>query len=277
MRCRGYEVPGRGVTRVHQPGQAVVIALRTQRRQAGHAHTGPLRRLPQRTLPAGMVLPVTVVMVPRRIVGRRAHGHRRRGDRNLFAVRDGLETNAGHRSAFVGSDMTHRGIGADSVRIQQTEEEQAQAQHAPQNRCRAAPLHTGGRPGRNHAVILTRLRSPLRCEGQEHCVNKPSAPESATPVRPTTGTGKELRQLQTVGTTPRGEDATGGGPAGGAPRPPRDWGAGPHAPPGGPPPAPPPGGGGAGGGPPAPPTVSWSCVSSCRPSCPSARSRRSGP
>lgn len=69
MRWRGYEVPGRGVTSVRQPGQAAVTALRAQRRQAGHAHTGPLRRLPQRALPADMVLPVlpvlpmTVVMV----------------------------------------------------------------------------------------------------------------------------------------------------------------------------------------------------------------------
>lgn len=144
MRYRCHEVAGRGVACVHQPAQAVVIAHRAQRRQAGHLDTGPLRGLPQRALPTGMVLTVTAVVVVRRIVGRLARGP---------------VGYVGYDDAFAGGEVTLRGIGADGVRIQQTEEKQAQAQHTPQNRCRAAPLHTGRRPGRNHAVILTRPES----------------------------------------------------------------------------------------------------------------------
>lgn len=199
MLYRSHDVLGRCVMSAHQLRQAVVtIARRAQRRQAGHADTGRLRRLPERALPTGVVLPVTLVTVARRIVRSLAREHCRRGTRNLFAVHGGREVNVGYRDAFVGRDVTYRGIGADGMRVQQTEEEQAQAHHAPQNRCRAAPLRTGGRPGCNHAVILTRPRNHSHFERREHCVNKPSCGCGCPPEEPTACTPTALDQLQTT-------------------------------------------------------------------------------
>jgi hypothetical protein len=77
-----------------------------------------------------MPLPMTVVMAIRRLT----LGERRRGTRNPLTFRIGLEMNAGHRSVFACGDMTHRGLRADGVCIQQAEEDQAQPEQTQQNR-----------------------------------------------------------------------------------------------------------------------------------------------
>ncbi|MCX4570693.1 hypothetical protein OOK48_30620 [Streptomyces viridodiastaticus] len=77
-----------------------------------------------------MLLSVAVVMAIRLLV---RHLHRR-GTRNVFMFGSWLEMNARRRDALVGGEVTHRRVRADGVRIQQTEEEQAQPQHTPQSR-----------------------------------------------------------------------------------------------------------------------------------------------
>ncbi|WP_405816503.1 hypothetical protein OG241_17995 [Streptomyces sp. NBC_01390] len=84
----------------------------------------------ERAVLAGVLLPMAVVMAGRSLV----RGLRRGGTRNAFDFGSGLEMSAGSRDTPVGREMTHRRIGADGMRIQQTAEEQAQPQHAPQNR-----------------------------------------------------------------------------------------------------------------------------------------------
>jgi len=130
MSYRGREVPPCGVTGAPRAKRLVVVARRVERRQAGHCDIGALRRLPQRTLLDGMPLSVAVWMAHRLLV--RQTG--RRGTRNARVFHNGLKMNAGCRDAIVHHEVTHRGLGTDGVRIQQTEEEQAQSQHTPQSR-----------------------------------------------------------------------------------------------------------------------------------------------
>lgn len=131
MRYRGHGVPCCGVAGVHRPGRiAVVTDRRMQRRQAGHGHGGALRGLPQRTVLAGVLLSMAVVVAGGLLV----RGLRRGGTRNAVAFGSGLKMSAGGRDAPFGCEVTHRRIRADGMRIQQTEEEQAQTQHVPQNR-----------------------------------------------------------------------------------------------------------------------------------------------
>lgn len=91
---------------------------------------GALRRLPERTFLASVMLPVVFVMAARCP----AHGHAMRGTRNARRLGGELEPNVRSRDTCLGSKVTHSGIGTDGVRVQQAENEQAQSQHAPQNR-----------------------------------------------------------------------------------------------------------------------------------------------
>ncbi|UUU25242.1 hypothetical protein [Streptomyces sp. DSM 40750] len=77
---------------------------------------------------------MTAVMARRRIFGRRADDHRR-GTRNRFVVHGRLKMIAGNGNALADGEVTHRGVGRDGVRIQQPEEEEAQAKQTPQSRC----------------------------------------------------------------------------------------------------------------------------------------------
>jgi hypothetical protein len=57
-----------------------------------------------------------------------------RGTRNVFEFHSWLEMPAGRHDALAGSEVTHRRVRADGVRIQQAEEEQTQPQHTHQSR-----------------------------------------------------------------------------------------------------------------------------------------------
>ncbi len=127
---RGREVPCRGGVTGGRRASRPVAVLRVQRRQTGLRYSGTLRRLPHRTVRIGVRLSVAVVMVLR-LLARRL---RRRGTRNVFVFGSWLEMSARRREALVGGEVTHRRVRADGVRIQQTEEEQAQPQHTPQSR-----------------------------------------------------------------------------------------------------------------------------------------------
>ncbi|MBP2056607.1 hypothetical protein J2Z21_009626 [Streptomyces griseochromogenes] len=61
MRHRGDKVPRSGVTHGQRPGHPALVALGIQRGEAGHDQIGSLRRVSQRTVLAGMLLPVAVV------------------------------------------------------------------------------------------------------------------------------------------------------------------------------------------------------------------------
>ena len=90
-----------------------------------------MRRLPQRTVLADVLLSVAaVVMAPGLLVGRLY----RCGTRNASVFGGGLKMSARHRDTLIGGEVTHRGIRARGMRIQQAEEEQAQSQHTPQSR-----------------------------------------------------------------------------------------------------------------------------------------------
>lgn len=130
MGSRRREVPCRcGVTGGREAGP-FVAALRAQRRQAGHRHGGTLGRLPDRTGLTGVLLSVAVVMALR-LLTRHLH---QRGTRNVFMFDSWLEMPARRQDALVGGEVTHRRVRADGMRIQQSEEEQAQPQYTPQSR-----------------------------------------------------------------------------------------------------------------------------------------------
>lgn len=130
LRSRGCEVPCRGGVTGGRGTGHLVAALRAQRRQAGHSHSGPLGRLPDRTDLTGVLLSVTVVMTVRL----RTRHLRRHGTRNVLVLGGRLEMNARRRNVFAGGEVTHRRVRADGMRIQQAEEKQAQPQHTPQSR-----------------------------------------------------------------------------------------------------------------------------------------------
>lgn len=128
-RSRGREVPclcqvpgGSGAGRL-------VSALRTQPRQTGHSHSGPLGGLPDRTGLTCVRLSVAVVAALR--LPRRLHP---RGTRNVHGSDSWLEMPARRHDALGGGEVTHRRVRADGMRIQQAEEEQAQPKHTRQSR-----------------------------------------------------------------------------------------------------------------------------------------------
>lgn len=121
--CRGGVPGGPGAGRL-------VAALRTQRRQAGHGHSGALGGLPDRTGFTCVRLSVAVVMAfrsPCRL--------QQRGNRNALMFGSWLEMPARCHDALLGGEMAHRRVRADGMRIQQAEEEQTQPQHTHQSRC----------------------------------------------------------------------------------------------------------------------------------------------
>ncbi|GGN80617.1 hypothetical protein GCM10011579_066320 [Streptomyces albiflavescens] len=130
MRYRGHDVPRCGVTEAHRAKHLVVVARRVQRRWAGHPCIGALRRLPERAV-LDSVLVSVAVPVSRRPLAHRPCRHR---TCNALALGGGLNVSAEHRRALAHIKVTHRGLRADGVRVEQTAEQQAQSQDTPQSR-----------------------------------------------------------------------------------------------------------------------------------------------